>query len=145
MILSFQTGTVLMCLFIHSFLQQIFIEDLPCTEYLQTCVPIQLHESGRNITTFDEAQGQSFLSNLEPLPIVCSYGTPYHFFITCIAFCFVFFSFLWLHLRHMEVPEPGVESELQLWPTPQSWQHRIQATSVTSATTCGSTRSLTWE
>ena len=32
------------------------------------------------------------------------------------VFCFVFFFFLifWLHLRHTEVPGPGIESELQL-------------------------------
>ena len=27
---------------------------------------------------------------------------------------FVYFSILWLHLRHMEVPEPGIESKPQL-------------------------------
>ena len=33
------------------------------------------------------------------------------------------FSFLGLYLQHMEVPGPGVESELQLLPQPQP--HRI--------------------
>ena len=31
-----------------------------------------------------------------------------------IKFCFVLFCFLGLHLWHMEVPRPGVKSELQL-------------------------------
>ena len=33
--------------------------------------------------------------------------------------------FSWPHLWHMEVPGPGIESKLQLQPTPQPWQHRI--------------------
>ena len=32
-----------------------------------------------------------------------------------------------------EVPKPGVELELQLWPTPQPWQHWIPAPSVTTS------------
>ena len=32
--------------------------------------------------------------------------------------CFSFFLFK-LHLWHMEVPEPGIKSKLQLWPPPQ--------------------------
>ena len=38
--------------------------------------------------------------------------------------CFLFFAF-WPHPRHMEVSRPGIESELQLWLTPQLWQHHI--------------------
>ena len=30
-----------------------------------------------------------------------------------------FFFFQWPHPRHMEIPEPGIESELQLQPPPQ--------------------------
>ena len=30
-----------------------------------------------------------------------------------------------LHPWHMEVPRPGIESPLQLWRSPQLWQHRI--------------------
>ena len=30
-----------------------------------------------------------------------------------------------LHLQHMEVPGPGMESEPQLWPTPHLWQCQI--------------------
>ena len=59
---------------------------------------------------------------------------------------YIFFSnilFLWPHLCHMEVPRLGVESELQLQPTLQPWQHWIQAASVTYATACSNTRSLT--
>ena len=36
-----------------------------------------------------------------------------------------FFFFLWLHLWHPEVPRSKVESELQVWPMPQTWQHQI--------------------
>ena len=42
-------------------------------------------------------------------------------------FFFLFFLFLGPHLRHMEVPRPGVEWELQLEPTPLPWQHQAQA------------------
>ena len=46
--------------------------------------------------------------------------------------CFsLFFFFLQQHPQHMEVPRQGVESELQLSPTPKPWQHRLWATSVT--------------
>ena len=37
--------------------------------------------------------------------------------------CFLFF--LWPHPWHMEVPGTGMESEQQLRPTPQLWQHWI--------------------
>ena len=43
----------------------------------------------------------------------------------------------------MEVSGPGVESELQLRPTPQSRQHWIWATSVAIAAACGNNGSLT--
>ena len=48
-----------------------------------------------------------------------------------------FFVFLGPHLQHMEVPGLGVESRLQVRPTPQLRQHQIQATSVTYAAACG--------
>ena len=54
-----------------------------------------------------------------------------------------FFLFLWLHLWHMEFSKPGIKSELQLAPTPQTWLHRIQSTCATCATACSNTRSLT--
>ena len=41
----------------------------------------------------------------------------------CLISCFLFL--FWLHPWHMEVPGPGTESELQLWPTPQLQQCRI--------------------
>ena len=40
-----------------------------------------------------------------------------------------------------EVPRLRVELELQSGPTPQPWQHWIQATSVTYTASCASTRS----
>ena len=48
------------------------------------------------------------------------------------------FFFLWLYIRFMEVPGLGVKLELQLRPTPQPWQHLIQATSVTYSKVCKS-------
>ena len=54
-----------------------------------------------------------------------------------------FFFFLQPHLRHTEVPGLGVESELQLRPTPQQQQCRIQATSGTYAAACGNMGSIT--
>ena len=36
-----------------------------------------------------------------------------------IAFMLCIFFFQWPHLRHMEVPRPGVKSEMWLQPMPQ--------------------------
>ena len=33
--------------------------------------------------------------------------------------------FCWLHSWHMEVPRPGIEFDLWLWPMPQLWQQWI--------------------
>ena len=58
---------------------------------------------------------------------------PLHFFY------YLFFdlhTLLQLHLQHMQVPRPGVESELQLKPTPQPQQHGIQAAYVTYTPPC---------
>ena len=33
---------------------------------------------------------------------------------------FIYILYLW----QMEVPEPGIEYKLQLWPTPQVWQYQ---------------------
>ena len=45
-----------------------------------------------------------------------------HSFFSSFLFFFFFFFFFWLHLQHMEIPRPGMESEQQLWPTPQLLQ-----------------------
>ena len=51
---------------------------------------------------------------------------------------FFFFSFVWPHLRHMEVPGLGVESELQIRPPmPQPQQCQIYAAA------CGNAKSST--
>ena len=55
---------------------------------------------------------------------------------------FFFFFFFMAASATYEVPRQGFESELQLQPTPQPWQHWIWATSVTYATICGNTGSL---
>ena len=51
--------------------------------------------------------------------------------------------FLWLHLQHMEVSRLRVQTELQLRPTPQPWQHQIWAASAAYAAACGNARSST--
>ena len=36
--------------------------------------------------------------------------------------------YIYIHIYmpwHIEVPGPGTEFKLQLWPTPQLWQHQI--------------------
>ena len=53
-----------------------------------------------------------------------------------------FFSFLQPHLWHIKIPRPGVESELQLHPTPQPQQHKILAVSATYAAAYSITRYL---
>ena len=52
---------------------------------------------------------------------------------------FVLFCFLWLHLRHMEVP--GEQSN---WPTPQPQQRWIWAPPATYAAPCGNGFSTRW-
>eukprot|EP00108_Taenia_solium_P006331 TsM_001148800 transcript=TsM_001148800 gene=TsM_001148800 len=42
----------------------------------------------------------------------------------------------------MEVPAPGIKSELQLQPVPQPQQHRTQAASATYAPACAKARPL---
>ena len=54
-------------------------------------------------------------------------------FLSIFDFLNFSFSILWLNLLCMEVPGQGIESELQLWPTLQSWQHWIWAASSTNA------------
>ena len=57
---------------------------------------------------------------------------------------FFFFFLVRLHLQHMEVPELGVKSRMELQQsTPQPQQHWIWATSMTYATACSNARSLT--
>ena len=58
---------------------------------------------------------------------------------------FFSFSFSGLHPWHMEIPRPGVESELQwsCWSTPQPQQHRIWTTSATYTTAYGNVGTLT--
>ena len=41
-----------------------------------------------------------------------------------VLFCFLFFI-LWPYPLHMEIPEPGTESDPQLLPTLQLWQPQI--------------------
>ena len=49
-------------------------------------------------------------------------------------FFFFFFCFLGQHLQHVDVSRVGVESVLQLQPTPQPQQREIQAASATYTT-----------
>ena len=57
-----------------------------------------------------------------------------HTLIPNLTGIFFFFPLILVwHLQHMEVPRLGVESEMQLRPTPQPRQDQIQATSVTWA------------
>ena len=55
---------------------------------------------------------------------------------------FFFPFFLWPWLQYMGVPGLGVESELQLWPTPQPRQYQIWAASVTYTAACSNNESL---
>ena len=38
---------------------------------------------------------------------------------------FFFFFLCWMHLQHMAVPRPGMESKPELWPTPQLREQQI--------------------
>ena len=55
----------------------------------------------------------------------------YLFFLNYSLKTFIFIGFhtsfflFQVHSWHMEVPEPGIESETQLWPTPQLWQRCV--------------------
>ena len=67
--------------------------------------------------------------------------------LTCLRSLYTFknfFFFLFMAVPTiMEVPRPGVESELHVRPRPQPRQHQIPFTSVTCATAYGNARSLT--
>ena len=65
----------------------------------------------------------------------------YIYYLIFGFFVFVFVS-LGLHPGHMEVPRLGVPVELQLPPTPQPQQYRIQATYATYTTANGNAGSL---
>ena len=54
-----------------------------------------------------------------------------------------FFSFLWPHPRHMEIPELGLNWRCSCEPTPQPHQHWIWAASVTYPAACSNTGTLT--
>ena len=54
-----------------------------------------------------------------------------------------FFSFLGLHVQHMEFPRLGSNQSCSYWPVPQPQQHRIEAESVTYTTAHVNARSLT--
>ena len=59
---------------------------------------------------------------------------------------YIFYLFIFLFratVGHMEVTRMGVKSELQLRPTPQSQQCRIQAVSTTYTAACGNAGFLT--
>ena len=62
----------------------------------------------------------------------------------CVCVCVCVCFFLGLHPRHMEIPRLGVESELQLRPTPQPQQRRIRSPPVTYTTAHGNARTLTY-
>ena len=56
---------------------------------------------------------------------------------------FFFFFFLGPHLRHMEFPRLTAESGYSCWPTPQTQQYGIRATSATYTIAHCNARSLT--
>ena len=66
-------------------------------------------------------------------------------FLTGLVWAVLMASFFFLgpYLLHLEVPRRGVESELQLLPTPEPQQSRIRATSLTYTTAHSNARSLT--
>ena len=66
-------------------------------------------------------------------------------FVTIYLPHFIYFSFCGCICSIWKFSGPEVKSELQLWPSPQPWQHWIQATSVTYTTAYGSTRSSTYK
>ena len=78
---------------------------------------------------------QSFLPILTGHVLFC--GQPEQTLLlkdSLVLFLFSFFPFLGPHLWHVEVPRPGVQSELQLPATPQPQQHQTQAASAAQAT-----------
>ena len=53
-------------------------------------------------------------------------GVDWIFYFCCLSFyLFIYLLLLLLYLYHMEVPEPGMESKLELRPTPQLLQYQI--------------------
>ena len=58
-------------------------------------------------------------------------------------FAYLYIYILWLHLWHMEVPNLGVKSELQLLAYATAMVHQILATSATYTVAYGNVGSLT--
>ena len=62
------------------------------------------------------------LKNFDDTVLCCYWGNQYH----TASHGVFFFFFLRSRLRRMEVPGPGIESDLQLRPSPQLlWQRQI--------------------
>lgn len=60
------------------------------------------------------------------------------YWVSRVLFLVLFF---WLDLWHVQFLRPGSQPMPQLWPTPQPWQCKIQAVSLTHTTACGNARS----
>lgn len=80
-----------------------------------------LYQTGErgNSAKFDLSDSSCVLpsSPKHLLSAYCVSAKPLFIALLLLPILFFFFFFLELHLLHMEVPGPGVESELQLWPT----------------------------
>ena len=59
---------------------------------------------------------------------------------SCVCVCM---CVLWPHLGRMEIPRPGIKSELPLQASLQPQQQRIQVASAAYTTGCGNARFLT--
>ena len=64
--------------------------------YAEVLVPVNMTLFGNRIFADDYIRMRSHWTGMGPIPVAL----------------FIFFSFLGPHLRHMEVPRLGVESEL---------------------------------
>ena len=111
---------------------------LPYFDITSVAVPVRPYFNSFFISflifiTWGQRQFSILLSSQHLAPGLCLFWVR---FSRCLIFHFLFFCFLGLHPRHMEVPRLGVESGLQLlayttairmpdpslWPTHSLWQ-----------------------
>ena len=90
----------------------------------QTCITLQLYRLTSRRPHQTKNQGVQLLSVSSSLLAFSSFYRPTSF-DSWPLFLHLFFLILWRHPWHMEVPGPGIESELQLQPTPHLQQHQI--------------------
>ena len=127
----------------HCFTNRIKLFSWSCCQKCVLHQKSQCHCSGTKppSDSSKQADGLGYLATAGGHHFCRNPANQFLYQIMCIYLFFSLYGhiFLW----HMEVPRLGVESELQLWPTPQPQQGQFRATSAAYITDHSNTRSLT--